>query len=299
METSKMDIEALYDTPPWDWPVGTDRMLLELLSDAQAAESDRLLAAELAGNFSVIDDALAQALLAIVRSGDESEQLRTEAAISLGPVLECADTDGFEDADDVPITEPVFHRIQESLRELYFDPEVPDAVRRQVLEASVRAPEDWHPEAIRAAYASGDRANMLTAVFCMRFVRGFDAQVLEALQSKDPQLHYEAVAAAGNWGLEAAWPHVAALVTSDRTDKPLLLAAIEAVAGIRPLEAPELLEDLMDAEDEDIVDAVYEAIAIADSLADDYYEDDDEDEDDEDEDEEDDEDDDEEGDSRC
>jgi hypothetical protein len=49
-------------------------------------------------------------------------------------------------------------------------------VRRRVLEASVRAPQDWHQEAIREAYSSGDESWRLTAVFCMRFVRGFKDQ---------------------------------------------------------------------------------------------------------------------------
>jgi len=139
-------------------------------------------------------------------------------------------TQGFEDADDLPITERAFHRLQESLRKLYRDANVREEVRRRILEASVRAPQDWHEDAIRAAYSSGDEVWRLTAVFCMRFVRGFEEQILEALDTENPDIHYEAVVAAGNWGLDAAWPHVAALVTSKKTDKPLLLAAIEAIS---------------------------------------------------------------------
>ena len=39
-----MDIEILADTPPWEWPEGTDKMLLGILCDDQRDESDRLLA---------------------------------------------------------------------------------------------------------------------------------------------------------------------------------------------------------------------------------------------------------------
>ena len=63
--------------------------------------------------------------------------------------------------------------------------------------------------------------------------------------------------------MDAAWPHIAALVTSGDTDKPLLLAAIDAAAGIRPREAVEVLADLTDSEDEDIAEAAHEALAIA------------------------------------
>ncbi|MEK7836525.1 MAG: hypothetical protein AAB328_00955 [candidate division NC10 bacterium] len=263
-----MDVKALKDTPSWEWPEGAGKKFLDILRDGQAAESDRLLAAELAGDLAVINDELVAALLSILRSGDESEKLRGKAVISLGPVLEHADTHGFEDADDVPLAQHTFHRIRESLRKLYMDAGVPKDVRRQILEASVRAPQDWHPDAVRAAYASDDEAWRLTAVFCMRFVRGFDEQILEALDSKTPDIHYEAVCAAGNWEVDAAWPHITALVTSGGTDKPLLLAAIEAVARVRPQEAAEILNAFTDSDDEDIVEAVFEATAMAEGPSD-------------------------------
>jgi len=275
-----MNLRTLKDTPPWDWPKGTGKTLLDILRDDRPSESDLLLATELAGDFTVINAELVDALLSILRSGDKPETVRGTAAISLGPVLEHADTQGFEDADDLPITERTFHRIQESLRKLYMDATVPQEVRRRILEASVRAPQDWHPDAVRAAYGSDDEVWRLTAVFCMRFVRGFDEQIVEALDSTNPDIHYEAVLAAGNWEVAAAWPHVAALVTSEETEKPLLLAAIDAVASIRPHDARELLDGLADSDDEDIVAAVHEAMAMAAGLSgqdeDDELDDDDE-----------------------
>ncbi len=263
-----MDVKALRDIPPWEWPEGAGKTFLDILRGGQAAEADRLLAAELAGDLTVVNDELADVLLSVLRSGDESQTLRGQAAISLGPVLEQADTDGFEEADDVPIAERTFHRIQESLRKLYMDAGVPKDVRRCILEASVRAPQNWHREAVRAAYGSDDQAWRLTAVFCMRFVRGFDEQIREALDSRNEDIHYEAVRAAGTWGVDAAWLHIAALVTSRETDKPLRLAAIEAVASIRPREAAEILADLTDSDDEDIVEAVSEAMVMAEGLSD-------------------------------
>lgn len=83
------------------------------------------------GDMNMINDELVDALLSILRRGDESEKLRGRAVISLGPVLEHADMHGFEDADDVLIAEHTFHRIQESLRKLYMDADVPKNVRRR------------------------------------------------------------------------------------------------------------------------------------------------------------------------
>ena len=268
-----MDLKTLKDTPPWDWPEGAGKMFLEILRDDQADESDRLLAAELAGDFTVINDDLVDALLSILLSGVESEELRCKAVISLGPALEHAETDGFEDPSDVPITEQTFHMIQESLRQLYMDANVPKNVRRWILEASVRAPQDWHQDAVRAAYSSDDEDWKLTAVFSMRFVRGFGDQILEALESADPDVHYEAVCAAGNWEVDGAWPHITTLVTSKETEKPLLLAAIDAVASIRPREAGGILVDLTDSDDEDIAEAAYEAMSMAEGVSDEEYDD--------------------------
>jgi len=44
-----MDLKLLKDTPPWNWPKGASKMFLEILNSNKADESDRLLAAELAG----------------------------------------------------------------------------------------------------------------------------------------------------------------------------------------------------------------------------------------------------------
>ena len=271
-----MDLKTLLDTPPWDWPTDAGRMFQKILIDQRADESDRLVAAELAGDFTVINDDLADTLLTVVRSADEPEQLRAKAAISLGPVLEQAETDGFEDPDDVPITERTFRTIQDSLEKIYLDNSTPKEVRRRILEASVRAPETWHQDAIRYAYSSGDKEWMLTAVFSMCWVRGFDDQILVALKSADPEIQYEAVKAAGNWELDAAWSHMVELVNDAHTPKPLLLAAISAVGRIRPAEAGNILVDLADSEDEEIAEAADEAMAEAEVASDE--EDDEEDE---------------------
>lgn len=262
-----MDLSKLKDTPPWEWPEETRDVLLKALRDEGASEADRLLAAELAGDVTVVDDELAEALLSLLRAPGEREELRGQAAISLGPVLEQADTEGFGEPEEIPISESAFVRIVESLRKLYMDADVPAGVRRRVLEASVRAPRDWHADAVRAAYAGDAPEWRLTAVFAMRWVPGFDDPILEALESGDEDVHYEAVCAAGSWGLDAAWPHVADILGSPTAGKPLLLAAIEAAADIRPGEAGAILVELTDSEDEDVAEAAHEAMAMAEAQA--------------------------------
>jgi hypothetical protein len=53
-----MNLRTLKDTPPWDWPGGTGKTLLDILRDDRPSESDLLLATELAGDFTVINDEL-------------------------------------------------------------------------------------------------------------------------------------------------------------------------------------------------------------------------------------------------
>lgn len=272
-----MDIKTLKETPPWEWPSDAGKTLMKVLRNHRADASDRLVAAEMAGDSTVINDELAEALVAILEDGNEAEELRGQAAISLGPALEEAHIYGFEDPDDVPITEGVAEKIQETLKKLYKDGKTPKEVRRRLLEASVRGPQNWHRDAILSAYNSKEGEWRLTAVFCMGYVRGFEKQILEALDSSDPDIQLEAVSAAGNWELGAAWPHIVSLLTSKETEKPLLLAAIEAAPGIRPDESMEILEELLESEDEDIVDAAQEALSMAGAMVD--YDLDEEDED--------------------
>ena len=273
-----MDLKILKDTPPWEWPEEAGKTFLRILRDDRADKSERLLAAELAGDFTVINDELAEALLSIVDSSEETEALRGTAAVSLGPAMEHAYLMGFEDADDIVISEETFLGIQDLLRKLYMNADVPEDARRMILEASVRSPREWHEDAVRAAYSSGQEIWKLTAVFCMRFIRGFEEQIIEALGSKDEDILYQAICAAGNWEVDAAWSHIASLATTELTDKSLRLAAIEAVASIRPQEAAEVLIELTQSDDEDIVDAAYEGMAMSGWFPDEDFDDDDEDE---------------------
>lgn len=266
-----MDLTLLAHIPPHEWPPNGGNTLRAALDDRQADESDRLLAAELAGEVVVMDDDLAGTLLSLVGDAGASEPLRCRAALSLGPVLEQMDLgsdDDFLSLDEEtlgapPISEHTFRRIQETLRVWYLEEDVPSEVRRHILEASVRAPADWHGDAIRAAYSREDRDWRLTALFAMYYVRGFDDEIRTALDDPNADIRRAAVSAAGNWEVEAAWPHVSALLSAPDTDKSLLLAAIEAAAYICPQEAEALLHELSDSADAEIAAAAGDAAMMA------------------------------------
>ena len=245
-----MDLTRIAQQLPWLWPSDIDSTLLALLRDRQADELERLQAAEMAGEVAIINDDLAGALLSVVGNANASEDLRTRAALSLGPVLEHMDIDRIRDDADLddtldapPISEHSFHRIQQSLR----------------------ARADWHPDAVRAAYSSEDRDWRLTAVFAMRWVAGFGDEIVAALDDPDDEIRYEAVWAAGTWEIDGTWPYVSALLSAPDTDKALLLAAIGAAVSINPREAKPLLAELTDSQDTDIADAADIAMMMASS----------------------------------
>ena len=273
--TRNTSFAHLKGTPPWDWPEDVGDTLRAVLDGDGSPVSDRFVAADFAGQLVAIDDDLVSILLRIAGSATEPEELRVRAALSLGPVLEEAYSQGFEDPEELPISERTYDALVRRLRRLYLDAGVPATVRRRILEAAVRAPQEWHRGAIRAAWASRDAKWRLTAAFCMRFVSGFDKEIVAALGSRRVDIRYEAIRAAGAWSVDAAWPRVAAIVEGERRHKPLLLAAIEAAAEIRPGQAGELLADLAGSADREIAAVADEALVMAEGMreADEDYDD--------------------------
>ena len=267
-----MDLETLANMPAYNWPPNADDIILKTLRNREADQSDRQLAAEMAGEYVVIGEQLAAELISIVTDPEEDEELRSVSAISFGAALEHADMMGFEDPDDILLSEKTCNRIQKTLRKIYMDTDSPKLLRRRVLEASVRAPAEWHKEAVRAAYEDDDEDWKLTAVFCMVYIMGFEDQIQEALGTDNPDIHYHAIRAAGAWEMLSAWDHVSALVKSRNVQKDILMAAMESAALIRPEEAESLLAPLLESDDEEIVAAAEEALALA-SADFDYYDD--------------------------
>ncbi len=224
-----------------------------------------------------MDDALADELLRILGDPEEPEALRVQAARSLGPALARVESRAGDEPDVPPFGEKMLRRAQASLWLAYSRPGTPEAVRRQILEASVRSPEAWHRGAVRTAYHRGDRLWRMTALFCMRFIPGFGEEIVEALGSGDGELQYLALEAATDQSVGGAWPYVQDLILSatggatllpDDPDlgRSLLVAAMNAVAVLRPLEAHRALNGLVESEDEGIAEAALEVLDLVESL---------------------------------
>ncbi|MBC8394407.1 MAG: aerolysin family beta-barrel pore-forming toxin [Deltaproteobacteria bacterium] len=85
-----MDLKIIEETPPWEWPEDTNKFFLDILRNNQAEETDRLLAAELTGDFTVINDELVDILLSILQNGNESNKTREEGQPRPGTVEDAA-----------------------------------------------------------------------------------------------------------------------------------------------------------------------------------------------------------------
>jgi len=256
-------LDTLSNTPSWEWPENSGEALRAVLLDRTRSPEDRLLAGELCGEFVVADEEMADALLTLVVDGTEDPELRGRAAISLGPLLEDADQNLPEFPEDIEISPETFERIKKVLHDLYTQEGTPTFVRRMTLEAAVRARGDWHAEAVRAAWVEDSSDWRTTAIFCMGFVTGFKAEIIEALgDPSQPLNQYWAVIAAGSFGVKEAWFVVSSILTDEEADKELLLAAIEAAPDIRPREAESLLLRFIDSPDPDLDIAAAEALSM-------------------------------------
>lgn len=151
-----MNPNVLWDTTPWERPPDAGERIREVLADPHMEVSERVLAAELSGNIVAMSDEVGAALMAVLQEAGELVKLRARAAIAFGLVLEEGDLNGFDDLQSVPVSERTYLNI-------------------------------------RTASTSGERQWALTAVFAMRWVKGFGRQILEALNNVEAEIHCGAV----------------------------------------------------------------------------------------------------------
>ena len=276
-----MDLTILDEIGPWEWPENAKQAIKDALGDRTRSVDERSTAANYAGEVVVMDDEMAGLLLAIITSPDEVDRLRARAAIALGPTLQQCDEDGFGEFpySEELISQETYNRIREALQSVFNDKSNPSMVRRRALEAAVRAPADWHADAIRQAYAMKDGDWKQTAVFCMGYVRGFDQEILQALESRYDDMKFEAIRAAGSAEIESAWPLIRDILENPKTDRSNILAAIEASGSLCPRDDSDVIYELTESDDEEIAEAAEEALTFINIDDSDFGDDDDSDDD--------------------
>ncbi|MCA9672381.1 MAG: hypothetical protein KC503_42595 [Myxococcales bacterium] len=233
-------LERLGELPFWEWPHdGTATVHAALSSDSV---DERALAAEVA--YHAMSDAMAEGLVTMLQA-EKDEHAASTAARSLGAALEACDADE-EDADaaDAPLTETCFESTLSALQAIYGDSARPAAIRRAALEAAAHAPRPWVVQAIEQAFGDADIDGKVCALFCMSIVRGFEKQLLAALESDVPRVRGQAMYSAAVRSVPAAAPRILAAAADADETRELRVVAVDALAHLAGDEAAELLSRL-------------------------------------------------------
>lgn len=256
---ANLDLDVLARLPMWEWPEEARETILAGLSEPE----DRELAVELAAEIAGHEEQVAAALLDVVEDDEAPPELRAGAAIALGPGLEEYSNElGF----DLGIGEPdtwskaLFDAVTATLRRLVDDEAAPTLLRRRALEASVRAPQPWLADAVRAALERPGPEWRMTAIFAARWVPGFEDAIREALGATHPEVLAQALLAAGAREMREAGAVALRLARSPETELELRLAAVAALATVDARGAEELLLTLSEHEDGELSDVARDAL---------------------------------------
>jgi len=212
-----------------------------------------------------MNDDLAEAIVDIA-TGQWSDDIRAEAIIALGPLIEeCGDDYdhalGFEWAPEYgpPVSRETFGTVVEQIRAIYDDESAPKLLRRRAFEVLVRDPQPWQRDEIRKHYASNDEEWRLTAIFGMGSMTGFEEDLLVALENSQGLQLFEAVRAVGQMAIKRAASTIRHLASSTNTDRDLRFAAILALPNVDN-DAYEFLEKLSRSKDRELAEVAREAL---------------------------------------
>jgi HEAT repeat protein len=193
---------------------------------------------------------------------DESDSVRAAALKALGRFILKGEL------GELPESETI--RAQQAAVATLNDAHEPVEVRRRALEAISNSSHEQVPGAIQRAYRGDDRAMKLSAVYAMgrSCDDRWESAVINELDSSDDEMRYEATRAAGELELVAAVAKLGQLVAED--DAEIQDMAVWSLGEIGGREALRILRAVLDMaeenEDDDLVNAVEDAIGNA-SLA--------------------------------
>jgi len=196
---------------------------------------------------------------------DPHAEVRAHAISALGRYVFEGETAEFEGWDDPTFTlsQRDYQRVVDFLFRIAQDPEEALSARRYAIEAlAFRSSDPDVADLIDWAYQHRDRRMKVSALFAM--ARHGDPRwtpyILAEMRSRDPQIQYEAVRAAGELGLHEAIDTLIEIVQAKHTRKPLRLLAIFALGETGDDKALPLLEQLSHSRDRDVREVAREAI---------------------------------------
>ncbi len=190
---------------------------------------------------------------------DESTEVRAAAASELGRFILLGEYG--------EISETEANRAQDVVIGILNDTSEDVEVRRRALEAISNSSLDFVSEAIREAYESDDRSMRVSSIYAMG--RSYDDQwndsVIREMHNDDPEMRYEAARAAGELEIEEAVTLLGQLaVVDEREIRQVAIWSLGEIGGSQALRLLSALgEDARDAKDEDLLEAVEDAIGYA------------------------------------
>ena len=198
-----------------------------------------------------------------IAAEDPSSSVRAAAATALGRFILLGELGDLPEQDTVAAQDIAIRLLQ--------DQNEPVDVRRRALEAIANCSHPIVPGAIEAAYQSDEQLMRISAVYAIG--RSCDERwenvVLEALESDDAEMRYEAARAAGELEIAEAVPLLGRLLLDN--DREILEVVVWSLGEIGGKEAVRILEALAetaeDSEDDVLMEAIEDAIGNA-SLAD-------------------------------
>lgn len=190
---------------------------------------------------------------------DESPEVRARAISELGRFILLGEYGEIPEKEAVRVQDIAINLLNDSAEDIQ--------VRRRALEAISNSNLELVAEAIEEAYESDEHPMRVSAVFAMG--RSYDQQwaesVLREIRSDDPEMRYEAARSAGELEIEEAVTILGQLAVAD--EREIKLVAIWSLGEIGGSQAMRLLtalaEDAEDAKDEDLHEAIEDAIGYA------------------------------------
>lgn len=198
-------------------------------------------------------------LLIDLAENDENTDVRAAATSELGRFILLGEYGDIPDRDCVRAQDVAIGLLNDNTEDI--------RVRRRALEAISNSSLDFVAEAISEAYESDEQLMRVSALYAMG--RSYDQQwseiVLKEIRSDDPEVRYEAARAAGELEISDAIPLLGQLAVVD--EREIQLVAIWSLGEIGGSQATRLLsamaEDAEEANDEDLLEAIEDALGYA------------------------------------
>ncbi len=247
-ERRRLIVRRLAEITEQSFEVNFDSIFLMALED----EDSQVRAAAIEGLWENEDRSLIAPLIRLMQS-DEAEIVRAAAAAALGRFVLLAELEKLDSA--------IGARIEEALRATIANHAETVEVRRRAIESIAYSGKDGVRKIIQEAYDSDDEKMQSSALFAMG--RSADPYwrhlLLTELESRNPELRYEAARACGELELSSAVPRLSELALHD-PDPEVQQAAVWALGAIGGKEARRVLEICYASHDEALRDAAADAL---------------------------------------